>query len=213
MEYSLSIFLVLCSIGTISLPIGAYYLIESLKKKYHKQKDTEPLKITNSLALWDIWEDYEETQGDKLYGFFRYRLFQDYLNPKDWYKEVKYFIQRGIRGYSDRDLWSYDWHLSKVIRDGLRDLAKNTHGHPCNFKTQKSWEKKLNEIANSFNFHINGEDDIIHNKFTELRKDKSLTKEQKEKEYKKVCKKYEKLSEKNREKMKEFVEYFGNFWD
>jgi len=36
--------------------------------------------------------------------------------------EIKSFIQRGIRGYSDKDTWDFDSYLSKVIKGGVQHL-------------------------------------------------------------------------------------------
>lgn len=38
---------------------------------------------------------------------------------KDWYFEIKYFIQRGRRGYSDRDAWSLHDYMSEIMLDVL----------------------------------------------------------------------------------------------
>lgn len=51
--------------------------------------------------------------------------------PMDNYRAIKWFIQRGKRGYSDRDVWGFNWHLSEVIIQGLMDLKKQLHGCPC----------------------------------------------------------------------------------
>ena len=52
----------------------------------------------------------------KVYDFFRY--------------DIMYFIQRGKRGYSDRDIWGFDHYLAEVIPKGVRHLAKIHHGCP-----------------------------------------------------------------------------------
>jgi hypothetical protein len=46
-------------------------------------------------------------------------------------KRVKWFFQRGWRGYADYDCWSFDNYLAKVIAGGLRDIAKHAHGYPA----------------------------------------------------------------------------------
>src|SRR3972149_2096252 len=42
----------------------------------------------------------------------------------------KYFIQRGIRGWSNRDSWSIDWYLTSILVPILKKLKENKHGHP-----------------------------------------------------------------------------------
>jgi hypothetical protein len=39
--------------------------------------------------------------------------------------EIRSFIQRGIRGYSDRDTWDFDRHLAEVIEGGCKRLLKD----------------------------------------------------------------------------------------
>lgn len=67
----------------------------------------------------------------------RIRWRWDEYNPAQLYREVKYFIQRGRRGYSDRDLWNLDTHIALQVlafldseRSGLtfspRDGKKRT---------------------------------------------------------------------------------------
>ena len=97
---------------------------------------------------------------------------------KTWYKaidfpdEVKYFIQRGRRGWSDRDTWSLPDFLSKVICDSVLKLSGEVHGYPewlghafnevhCvalpeddkRFEENKQkWSEILNKIAVGFAF-------------------------------------------------------------
>jgi hypothetical protein len=57
-------------------------------------------------------------------------FFHDTCNPRNWYREVKYFIQRGRRGWADCDTWSLDEYLSKWLPDALRYLKTHKHGIP-----------------------------------------------------------------------------------
>jgi len=87
-----------------------------------------------------------------------YRFFFHIKNfPKDFYLESKWFIQRGIRGYSDRDVWGFDIYLSEVITKGLKDLKNQVHGVPCEFVSKdgvdvdlEGWKNVLNEIIWTF---------------------------------------------------------------
>jgi len=49
---------------------------------------------------------------------------------KDRYREVKWFIQRGRRGYSDQDVWGIDTYLANWLPMALRQLSKTKHGIP-----------------------------------------------------------------------------------
>ena len=65
-------------------------------------------------------------------------------------REVKYFIQRGKRGFSDRDCWGFDYYLAKVISGGIDKLIKNIHGYPGNLKNIKQWITILKKIKQTF---------------------------------------------------------------
>jgi hypothetical protein len=66
----------------------------------------------------------------KTYNSLRYFFKHTIGTPRDWYKEVKWFIQRGRRGWADRDTWSLDWYLSGWMPDALRHLKNTKHGVP-----------------------------------------------------------------------------------
>lgn len=66
--------------------------------------------------------------------------------PKDMYNEIKWFIQRGRRGWSDRDSWSIDWWLSEIMPSILMRLKNNKQGIPSScFSSSKSRLKKNDE--------------------------------------------------------------------
>lgn len=54
---------------------------------------------------------------------------EGWLNPRDWYHSVKWFIQRGRRGWSDRDVWGFDTYLARVIAEGVEHLIETKHGY------------------------------------------------------------------------------------
>lgn len=62
-------------------------------------------------------------------------------------RPTRKFIQRGKRGWSDEDVWSFDFYINRVAGEGLRELAKNTHGYPADFKDMKEWQEYLNRIS------------------------------------------------------------------
>lgn len=65
------------------------------------------------------------------------------------FRELKAFIQRGKRGWANRDTWNFDYFLADVIVGGVKYLKKTQHGHPSAL-TQKQWDKILNEITWTF---------------------------------------------------------------
>lgn len=63
------------------------------------------------------------------WGIFYYNQVKGFFRaPKTFYYYVKYFIQRGRRGYSDRDLWSYSNYFAKVTAGALETYANYKHG-------------------------------------------------------------------------------------
>jgi hypothetical protein len=54
------------------------------------------------------------------------------------FKEIKWFIQRGRRGYSDRDIWSFHDYLCDIMPPILRKLSKNSCGCPSDL-----WDKEI----------------------------------------------------------------------
>ncbi len=92
------------------------------------------------------------------------KAYLKYHNRRRWRKEVRWFIQRGRRGYADYDIWVFDHYLAKVIAGGVRQLITEMHGHPtsmceeCNVvpyakhdcKGEERWSKILSDIAEGF---------------------------------------------------------------
>ena len=65
------------------------------------------------------------------------------------YKEIKYFIQRGRRGFSDRDLWELDFYIVNTIGNAISRYKKNLCGYPASLTPEK-WDKILNDIKDGF---------------------------------------------------------------
>ena len=109
------------------------------------------------------------------------------------YRDARDFIQRGKRGYSDSDLWSFDTYLSGVISKGLIHLRDTTHGYPtdmcekCCFGEEhechgfEDWQNILTEISEAF-----AQDKFSSKEFDQERFDKAMAL---------------------------FTKHFHNFWD
>jgi len=80
---------------------------------------------------------------------------------------IKYFIQRGKRGYSDQDVWNFSDYLSDVISQGVRQLIKEQHGYPNNL-TDKQWKSILRKIAKTFELYEIGRRRQLTNKECEI---------------------------------------------
>lgn len=50
--------------------------------------------------------------------------------PQNWLSSVRWFWQRGRRGYSLKDTWNLDWYLLSWLPEALEDLADGAHGYP-----------------------------------------------------------------------------------
>lgn len=78
------------------------------------------------------------------------------LNPNEYRRKLKWFWQRGKRGYSDADVWNAHSHISTVIAGMSRHLADHADGYPANpwdkkhELTMAKWQKVLRDIAKGF---------------------------------------------------------------
>lgn len=67
--------------------------------------------------------------------------------------EVRWFIQRGRRGWSDKDVWNLDYYLSGLLAESLRNRAlKGAYSHK--YDSWEEWQDDLNRVADVFeNYH------------------------------------------------------------
>lgn len=74
----------------------------------------------------------------------RYRL-------KTWHplRSVRWFIQRGRRGWSARDTWSFDLYICQVLSEGIAWLAEHDHGYPGydDWDTPEKWKAYLHDLS------------------------------------------------------------------
>ncbi len=111
---------------------GIFYLIGlwAIKKE---SKDTwkgeKTMEVGKSSKLSKEWEKKHPILD--FFQSFKYEVNRKYEVPGDFYYNVKYFIQRGKKGYSKRDVWGFDYYLSDIIVKGLKDLKEMAHGCPC----------------------------------------------------------------------------------
>ena len=139
------------------------------------------------------------------FGDYNYRYYL--LHPHKYVtclgRKLKWFYQRGSRGYADSDVWSLDWHLTHFMGKALRDLANQVHGTPiidtgreikdindCDTLTLEEWKATILYIAETFD---------IGRKIEEM--EYNTLEEQKV-----ALKRFE-------QGMKMFTEYFFNLWD
>jgi hypothetical protein len=142
-------------------------------------------------------EDIKNTPFYKSWYYVAKRRWDDIT---DIPYRIQCFWQRGRRGYSYRDLWSFDYYLSDVISKGLRDLAKTTHGYPDQaVGSFENWQRLLFIIATAFEEH-NTDEDVYADEWEKFGSDEAI---------KRLKERYEI----RKEKMKLIIDYWGNLWD
>jgi hypothetical protein len=96
------------------------------------------LKKDNELIEWD--HDYffgpnHDPIRTRVYWFVRVWCGRIWEAPGNAYDYVKWFIQRGHRGWADRDTWGLHDYMSSWLPDALRHLKNTKHGIPmCVFE-------------------------------------------------------------------------------
>ena len=68
---------------------------------------------------------------------------------KRFYHRIKWFIQRGRRGYADCDVVDMDSYLIKTILPMLKQLKEIKHGHPHG-TTSEEWDQILSDMIAGF---------------------------------------------------------------
>lgn len=71
-------------------------------------------------------------------------------------RHIKWFWQRGRRGYSDCDAWNIAYYLSSWMPEALRQI--NWHSYPggergCGGRTPEEWRQTIESIADGFQAH------------------------------------------------------------
>lgn len=84
--------------------------------------------------------------------------------PSNWIRNMRLFgrqfkwaYQRITRGFCDYDVWDLDSHLSELLIQTIKQLAKTSHGYPGTeeFPTYESWENYLVDIVHKLEYSLN----------------------------------------------------------
>ena len=82
-------------------------------------------------------------------------------------KRVRWFIQRGRRGYADCDWWEMDSYLTRIILPMLKRLRNESMGYPGygQASTPEKWKSLLDEMIECFEIaqRIDGWDYDLYN--------------------------------------------------
>lgn len=85
-----------------------------------------------------------------LFGWnYRYLLLHPWKLGEEIYYHVKWFWQRGRRGYADCDVWGLDSYLVTWLPGALESLRTQAHGHPVGM-TPKTWDIRLERMRDGF---------------------------------------------------------------
>lgn len=104
--------------------------------------------------FFDYLRERKKNPWLKVIDFIRRLFWKISYFPKYLYYDVKYFTQRGRRGFSDRDLWNINDHLIMLIPSMIRAWQKKgLMGHPADL-TEGQWSGILNEIAGGFEYYM-----------------------------------------------------------
>ena len=69
---------------------------------------------------------------------------------KDTPYRIKWWWQRRIRGWDDRDCWSLDVTIAKFIVPRLKHLRDNKMGYPCDLSSEIEWNLILDQMIEAF---------------------------------------------------------------
>ena len=113
-------------------------------------------------------------------------------------RKIKWFIQRGIRGWADSDTWDFHCYLADIITGGTKYLLENQHGYPGSL-TEKEWDQKLKEMIWAFEYYRDYSDiwyqDVCRVDSTQADKNKEIN------------------EKRAKEGLKIFIEHFRDLWD
>jgi hypothetical protein len=92
-----------------------------------------PIPVPNGIPRTTPWDpDFLYDNPDPWYTLaywaVRRGIRHVYEFPSDAYYNVKWFFQRGIRGWANRDTWSIDYYLNTWMPDALRHMKAHKHG-------------------------------------------------------------------------------------
>ncbi len=91
------------------------------------------------------------------------RLSSTWWYVTGWTRSIIYFIQRGRRGWSERDVWDLESYLAGVIEGSVEHLRQTTHSYPGlsltgQEITEQEWDETLTAISEGFGLMARDED-------------------------------------------------------
>ena len=149
-------------------------------------------------------------------------------SPAMIYRKVKWFVQRGRRGWSDRDIWGLSSYVAEWMPAALRHLKATKHGVPMPMFTEAElsemqrggdgdteaasarWDETMDKMIAGFDAFNRMDDGLYEEELGPYPLNRSP-------ESKARFIASEKLRERDEATWKEgaalFVEHFGSLWD
>lgn len=104
----------------------------------------------------DFLTRYSPPGGSYNYACY---LYQPWKYVIELYDQVRWFIQRGSRGWADYDAWGWCTHHARMTVGVLKYLREHKHGYPIGL-TPAKWDKKLQVMIDGFQAMLDDEDDV-----------------------------------------------------
>lgn len=117
-------------------------------------------------------------------------------------REIKWFIQRGRRGWADCDVWEMGDYIAKIIPEMIDFDGKFGAGYPFGFSSQEEWNKTQQDIASGFRAFQLFREDVWYDE-NKTSKENQLSAVKMQKEVQKSLEKSCKL----------LAKHLGNLWD
>jgi hypothetical protein len=110
------------------------------------------IKNISFKKLQKEWKEEAEREKNSLpYRMYKrlYRFIYNGFYLEDLYRDIRAFIQRGKRGWSNRDVWGLGDYISDVLVGALNHLKRYHSGYPGDL-TEGQWIDILNELIWTF---------------------------------------------------------------
>lgn len=88
---------------------------------------------------------------------WHYYLLRPWEYVRDYYRELRCIVTRGLKGWCKEDVWELNYYLATVMRDTILHL-KNHHNVYPSALTDKTWNKELLLMSKRFNKYLKLDD-------------------------------------------------------
>lgn len=81
-----------------------------------------------------------------------------------WLRPIKWWCQRRIRGFDDRDAWHLSRTVAAFVLPRLKVFRAKTISMPYidDKYTEKDWHEELDVMIEAFEYIVSDDDDIVH---------------------------------------------------